>query len=306
MAPESKKILPVPSLRNIQTFLEVANAGSISQAAALLNVTPSAVSHQLTSLEQFIGKKLLIRNGNGIVLTAVGKTYYQEISGAINTIGRATDLAINDIHHDILRLHSSPSLGLLWLMRRLNKFNAAHPEIHLNLTCSYENLHFTRDNIDIDIRHGYPDWPTLQVHSVKNEKMVALATPEYLSRHPVSAPDDLLNHTLIHSSSTLINWNAWFSWFNIPAREKNYMFSFDRSYMSFEAARMGIGVILESNLLAKHYLNEGILVPVFGEAWALPLSAHHIVLPHASQRKQKVSLFLDWFSRELQQEGFAL
>ncbi|SAG18309.1 LysR family transcriptional regulator [Enterobacter cloacae] len=58
----------------------------------------------------------------------------------------------------VLRVHSSPTFGLSWLLRRLGRFRAEYPDITINLTCSYENLQFARDNIDIDIRHGIPDW----------------------------------------------------------------------------------------------------------------------------------------------------
>ncbi|STV76997.1 transcriptional regulator [Klebsiella michiganensis] len=114
--PLQNKSLPMPSLRNIQAFIEVADTGSLNLAAENLNITASAVSHQIASLEQYLGKKIFSRSSKGMVLTTIGEKYLKEVSGALNIIGQATNQVINDIHQDYLRIHSAPSFGLLWLM----------------------------------------------------------------------------------------------------------------------------------------------------------------------------------------------
>lgn len=301
-----RKTLPIPSLRNIQTFIEVANTASINQAAEVLNITASAVSHQISSLEHFIGKKLFIRSGKGVELTHIGMKYLKEVSGAVSIIGRATEQVINDIHHEHLRIHSSPSFGLLWLMHRLNIFRQEQPHLKISLTCSYENLQFARDNLDIDVRHGLPEWPTLNVKTIKNEKLIPYASREYLAGKSIRVPEDLLQYELIHSDSTLLNWNTWLSWSGVEHHNKNYYFSFDRSYMSIEAARMGMGIILESNLLADGYLRQHDLVPVFDDDCSMSVAAHHFVLPHVNEQKEKVKLFLSWVDKELTSSGFVM
>jgi LysR family glycine cleavage system transcriptional activator len=301
-----KNVLPLPSLKNLLAFIEVANSGSINNAAEVLNITSSAVSHQIAALESFLGKKLFIRSGKGVTLTLTGETYLKEISGPLNLIGRATEKVMSDIHHEHLRVHSSPSFGLLWLMKRLDKFRQAWPDIQLNLTCSYENVQFARDNVDIDIRHGFSAWPTLNVKTIKNEKMIVLAAPDYLARHPVSSPASLVACDLINSEVTLIGWNAWFSWHGVEYKNKSFVFSFDRSYMSFEAACMNTGFILESNLLAQDYINTGKLVPVFDDQYAMPVNSHHLVFPHANEKKEKIRCFLKWLEDELNKVNFHL
>ncbi|MTH47687.1 LysR family transcriptional regulator [Intestinirhabdus alba] len=299
-------ILPVPSLRNVQAFIEVADTGSLNLAANKLNITASAVSHQIASLENYLGKKLFSRSGKGVQLTAIGERYLREVSGALNTIGQATEQVIHDIHQDDLRIHSAPSFGLLWLMPRLHRFRQASPELKISLTCSYESIQFSRDNIDIDIRHGLSQWPTLLVKTIKNEKMLpwrAAAGPE---SQPIRTIGDLLSCDLIHSDSTLINWNNWFSWHKVKGWNKNFVFNFDRSYMSIEAARMGMGIILESNLLTGESVRRRHLVPVFSHDVSMPVAAHHFVLPHAGEQKEKVKRFFNWVREELNAEGFYL
>ncbi|EAA7245654.1 LysR family transcriptional regulator [Salmonella enterica] len=307
MNPTAKnKTLPVPSLRNIQAFIEVADTGSINFAAENLNITASAVSHQIASLENHLGKKLFSRSSKGVLLTTIGERYLKEVSGALNIIGQATSRVIHDIHQDYLRIHSAPSFGLLWLMPRLYRFRHAWPDLKISLTCSYESIQFSRDNIDIDIRHGLSQWPTLVVKTIKNERMLPYSSAVYLENHPVKSLDDLLNCDLIHSDSTLINWNNWLSWHKVHGWNKNFIFNFDRSYMSIEAARMGMGIILESNLLAEESLRQQHLTPVFERNISMPVAAHHFVLPHANEQKEKVKAFFNWVTDELTAGGFEI
>ena len=302
----SNKMLPVPSLRNIRTFIEVADTGNLNIAAENLNITASAVSHQIAGLEHYLGKKLLSRSSKGVTLTAIGQRYLKEVSGTLNIIGQATSQVINDIHQDYLRIHSAPSFGLLWLMPRLDKFRKAWPELKISLTCSYESIQFSRDNIDIDIRHGLPQWPTLVVKTIRNERMHPYASNAWREKHPIETVEDLLSCDLIHSDSTLINWNNWFSWHRLHNYNKNFIFNFDRSYMSIEAAKMGLGVILESNLLAGESLRKQYLQPVFKDDLSMAVNAHHLVMPHTSEQKTKVKAFITWITEELNAAGFEL
>ncbi len=306
MSADNANYLPMPSLRNLQSFIEVANTLSINGAAENLNITPSAVSHQISTLEKFINKKLFTRNGKGVALTATGKKYLKEVSGPINTIGRATDKIINSVNNEILRIHSSPSFGFSWLIKRIGVFRELHPDITINLSCSYENVQFARDNIDIDIRHGIPDWDAYTVLTIKNDRVMVMASPDYLEKNIISTPLDLQNNVLIHSTSTMLNWNKWFSYHNIKYPPTNHELSFDRSYMSFEAASLGLGVILESSILGMDYMNDGRLSLVFSDEYSIPINAHHIVFPHSNEKQYKVKTFIKWIASELTVSGFTL
>lgn len=306
MPAQDRQTLPIPSLRNIQSFIAVANSLSIHLAAEQLNVTASAVSHQIASLESWMGKKLFIRSGKGVTLTPTGEKYLRDVSAAMSAIGRATEQVMKEADNPVLRVHSSPTFGLTWLLRRLGKFRSEYPDITVNLSCSYENLQFARDNIDIDIRHGIPDWDAYRVMTIKNDALVVLASPAYLRAHPVNTPQDLLSQALISSTSTLVNWEKWFAWHNIDRPWLNFSLSFDRSYMSFEAARMGLGFILESKMMATDHLNDGSLVQVLPDETGIAINAHHLVMPHMNERTWKIQQFVEWIDRELLLSGYHL
>lgn len=292
----------LPPLRAIQAFEQTARFGNVARAAEVLDLTPSAVSHQLAKLEGMIGRQLFVRAARGVSLTPVGEQYLKEISGILHSLAVATERAASDVSLDCLRLHSSPSFGLLWLMPRLEAFRASHPDIQLNLSCSYESLHFSRDKIDVDIRHGTPNWPSYEVRTVRNEKFAVLCSPKLLAQWPVRAAADLLDRDLVLSEATLLKWPQWFAQHGLARPERPYALSFDRSYMSLEAASHGLGFALESTLLAQKYLAAGTLVEVAPQSLSAPVAAHHLVFPKAHSNFPRVRRFLEWMESELGHE----
>jgi len=232
----------------------------------------------------------------------VGEQYLKEVSGILHSLAVATERAASDVSLDCLRLHSSPSFGLLWLMPRLEAFRASHPDIQINLSCSYESLHFSRDKIDVDIRHGLPNWPSYEVRTVRNETFAVLTSPKLLAQRPVRGAADLLECDLILSEATLLKWPQWFAQHGLARPERPYALSFDRSYMSLEAASHGLGFALESTLLAQKYLAAGTLVEVAPESLSAAVAAHHLVFPKAHSSFPRVRRFLAWMESELGHE----
>ncbi|MDY7580645.1 MULTISPECIES: LysR substrate-binding domain-containing protein [Pseudomonas] len=289
----------LPPLRAIQAFEQTARFGNLARAAEVLDLTPSAISHQLAKLEVMIGRQLFVRAARGVTLTPVGEQYLKDISGILQSLEVATERAASDVSLDCLRLHSSPSFGLLWLMPRLEAFRLSNPDIQINLSCSYESLHFSRDKIDVDIRHGRPNWPSYEVRTVRNERFAVLASPKLLVRYPINSAADLLAEDLILSEATLLRWPEWFAQHGLARPENPYALSFDRSYMTLEAASHGLGFALESALLAQKYLASGALVEVEPEALSSPVAAHHLVFPKAHSSFPRVRRFLEWMEAEL-------
>ncbi len=289
----------IPSIKTLQAFEQTARLGNVAKAADNLNLTPSAVSHQIAKLEDMIGQSLFIRGARGVTLTPSGERYFYEVTTILHNLMLATEKAADKSPKDSLYIHSSPSFGLLWLLPRLEAFKEKFPMLQVNLSCSYENLHFTRDKIDIDIRHGLPNWTGVEIRTIRNEQLEVLASPKLLTRSPVYEPKDLLKKELILSRSTLVTWPQWFAHQGLSIPEFPYTFSFDRSYMSLEAATHGLGFVLESNLLTQNYLDSGKLVRVFPDSFSIPVSAHHLVYPRTHQFTPKIEMFLNWIQDEL-------
>ena len=288
----------LPPLTALVAFEAVARRLSFARAAEELYLTPSAVSHQIARLEQFLGFLLFERTPRGILLSDAGESYLKRVAGALGAIGDAT----NDIRkgaRNTLHVHSSTSIASLWLMPRLAGFVHAYPEISLSLSASPVHSDFALGQVDVDIRYGISEWPNLVVEPIFEEHILPLASPDLLARQPVHVPSDLLKRPLIQSTVNLVQWPAWFASRNLIGMPERFAFRFDRASMSLEAAVQGLGIALESDRLASQHIEAGRLRPVFHPAWSLAIKAHFMVYPERHARRTEVARFVAWVKEQV-------
>lgn len=291
-----------PPLKGIFAFEVVARLGSISKAADELNLTASAVSHQIANLEGFVGRHLFERTTRGLTLTPVGERFEQDLSGALALIASAAQNARSAESIETLRVHVSPSFASLWLMPRLPRFRLAHPDMRIQLSAAHTHSDFLRGEVDLDIRYGATRWRDLHVETLfAVEEILPLASPALLARTQPRSPEDLLQQDLIFSDVNLLQWPKWFAAHGVPLSPGSYALRFDRAYLSIDAAIQGMGIALESNRLAGSALARGDLQPVFPDRKALQVHAHHVVHPIAHGEWNKVRRFVEWLRKEAAQ-----
>ena len=143
----------MPPLNCLLAFDAVARRMSFSLAANDLNLTPSAISHQIARLEQFLGAKLFARNARSISLTPAGQEYLRRGTGALDSI-RASTENLRKGARNTLHVHVSPSFASLWLMPRLSSFVREHPQITLSMSASV--LHSARSIPRVTIAMDFP------------------------------------------------------------------------------------------------------------------------------------------------------
>jgi DNA-binding transcriptional LysR family regulator len=287
----------IPPLSSLQAFEAVARRKSFSLAAAELHLTPSAVSHQIAKLEDLFGQRLFERSTRGIDLTATGQTYLQRVASALGAINDATDNLRHGVK-DTLYVHSSPSFASLWLMPRIGRFAQLYPHISLVLSASHIHSDFQMGQMDIDIRYGLPNWPNLNVVPVFTEKIMPLASPEFLARNPIFKPHDLLKVPLIQSGVNIVQWPEWFAEYGAEQRPERMALRFDRAMMSIDAAVQSLGVALESTALSRAHLQAGRLMPVFDANLHIEVKAHYVVHPARNASRPEVASFLQWLNDE--------
>src|SRR5262245_875668 len=187
----------LPPLKGIVAFEVVARLGSINKAADELNLTASAVSHQIANLEGFVGRKLFERTSRGLMLTPIGERYRRDLSGALALIASAAQNARTSEGIEVLRVHVSPSFASLWLMPRLPAFLAAHPDLRIQLSASHSESDFSRGEVDLDIRYGTVRGRDLHVETIFAEEVLPLASPALLKQVTIREPSDLIGQALI-------------------------------------------------------------------------------------------------------------
>lgn len=286
----------LPPVANLQAFEAVARRQSFALAAAELHLTASAVSHQIARLEAQVGVRLFERSAHGVRISAAGERYLARVGAALAAIGAATEDLRQGVRNS-LYLHCAPSIACLWLLPRLGDFARAHPEISLHLTAAHTSSDFALGQADLDIRYGVPRWPDLEVEPLFEERIVPLASPEFLRRHRLRRPEQLADVPLIQSAVSVVQWTDWFRAFAGRPAPERFAASFDRALMSLDAAAQGYGVALESATVGGQHLAERRLRPVFKLDRALPVKAHFAVYPARHARRPTVEAFLAWLRR---------
>lgn len=287
----------LPPINNLQAFEAVARRRSFALAAAELNLTASAVSHQIARLEAQLDVRLFERSAHGVRLSPAGEHYRLRVSAALAAITAATDDLRQGVRNT-LYVHSAPSLASLWLMPRLHRFATGYPDISLNLSAAHTPSDFTLGQADIDIRYGVPQWGELVVEPLFEERIVPLASPAFIKLHKLRRVEQLLEVPLIQSNVSVVQWSDWFARHTTLKAPERFPVRFDRAQMSLDAATQGLGVALESAVNAGGHLEQGKLKPVFGMDKAIRVKAHFAVYPERHAKRPAVEAFLSWLHGE--------
>ncbi|WP_396432058.1 LysR substrate-binding domain-containing protein [Limnohabitans sp.] len=284
-------------LRAIAVFDVVARCCSLTKAAAELYVTPSAVSQQIHALELHLGTTLLKKAGRGVVLTEAGERYFEMIAEDVQRITEATQRIRGFRSRAALTVRTTPTLGSKWLLPRLQRFLDANPDVELRLNATTEPTDFSREDVDVEIRHGEGQWPGVFVEGLAEETYMPVCAPSYAQANSMEAAE-LQQHRLIHSVKAQLQWAQWFTSAGVTPSAEWSRLLFDRSHMAIDAATDGLGVALESNLMMWRELRHGTLVCPVRNPPRFTLTTQWVVCPFDHLRKAKVQLFLEWIRQE--------
>lgn len=285
--------IPVVLLRS---FEAAARTNSITKAAAELFLTPSAVSHAVRKLESQLGTSLFVREGRAVQLTPDGEALMLYVGRGFDDLRRGIE-AISGSAPERLRLHCAPSFAAQWLTPRLGSFVARYPGVELHLSSDTDYLRFQRQEFDADIVFDHRPTNGLCALPLGREIIAPLCSPS-LAR-TINTPADLLNLPLLDSYNRQVRWMQWFS-DNHMAPPTIKGLSFDRNFLCIRAALDGLGVALESSLLAQREIAEGKLVaPLWGKTIDIETCNHTLVFPVAATFKRSLHYFINWLGGEL-------
>lgn len=288
------------SIKAVQAFEAAARLGSLALAAEDLAVTPSAISHQVKLLEDQVGARLFHRVHRSVVLTDAGRLYSAEITAAFARIDAATQHVMTAAIDTILTVHSAPSFATQWLMPRLARFKEAHPGIDIRLHASVSPVDLAQDVVDVDIRYNPGPAPvgTMMVQ-FSDDTIVPMCSPSLAGGlRPIRKPEDLRHHPLIHSELTILGWRNWSRLHRKVQLDMDRGPRFDRSFMAISAAVDGLGVCIDSLLLAQQELRTGKLVVPF-PVEGMKAQGHAFVTSKSKADLPKIRIFRDWIFNEM-------
>jgi LysR family transcriptional regulator, glycine cleavage system transcriptional activator len=285
----------LPSLNGLRAFEAAARLRSFTLAAAELNVTQTAISHQIRRLEEQLGIKLFIRQNRALALTRQAQDYLPSVRTAFEDLRRATARLHRAEQEERLTVSTTASLATKWLVSRVAAFQDANPGMEVRITTSTHLVDFHREEVDIAVRYGRGVWPGLRAHWLMAERLFPVCSPALLNgANPLRQPADLAHHTLLHTSLPRDEWNLWLTAAGLPhAIAARRGLSFDLGFMAIQAAVEGLGIALGRSHLVEADIAAGRLVAPFDTE--LPRDAgYYVVTPEATADAPKIALFRDW------------
>ncbi|RUV03848.1 LysR family transcriptional regulator [Mesorhizobium sp. M6A.T.Cr.TU.017.01.1.1] len=277
-------------LRAVET---VARLGSLSAAASELNVSASAVSQQVKRTEEQLGQALFERTASGLVLTEFGTVFTARLGAGFRELAQAVALA-DEASECTLVVSVAPAFASKWLLPRLSRHFARHPNVLLRIDASGRIADLGHSDIDIGIRMGDGKWPGVRAELLLAQEVFPVCAPSIAAR--LKSIQDLAQTCAITDERSMISWDSWFEAAGVKPVTFLKGARFTDPMLCLESAIAGHGVMLAWQLLTADALTDGRLVAPFGVRAESGLG-YWLVTAKAESRK--VRDFKIWIREEI-------
>ena len=289
----------LPPLNWLRAFEASARALSFTAAAQELHMTQSAVSQQIKSLENALGRTLFNRRVRGLELTDEGRGYLPTVQAAFATLEEGTAVLVGRNDPDVLELHANLSFAIFWLAPRLGRFMDEFPWVQLNVATSIWPQEKPDGSAAVEIVFGQGKWESRVGQRLTKDHVFPVCTPEVARR--VRSLRDLHRQRLFDLPGTLQSWDAWLhAAGDTQAKTKPQVHRASTWAVSLQWALQGLGVALAHETVAGDLLASGKLVRPLKTQ--LPMKeAYFLIAPQGSQTNAAAQAFKAWLLREMKQ-----
>lgn len=297
--------MKIPPLNPLRVFEVVARAKNLTLAAGELLVSQSAVSRQISVLEEYLGVQLFTRERVGVKLTEVGAMYAQRIRPSFQEISNATEFITKKYSNNLIRLRTYTTLTARWLIPRLARFNLQYPDIEVIIDNRNAPLNFSTENCDIAIVYGDGSWPNTDATLFLEDEVEPVCSPAFFESDEGYQifPERLLRKRLLISKYRKSDWQLWLKHVGHEAVfERAEKMVFSSSMLTWQAAMDGLGIAIGQRHMLVADLKHGRLIRPFNN----PLKTgrgHYIVTPSLQRHSSKIASFKDWLLYEAAQSN---
>jgi len=283
----------IPPVHALSAFEAAARHGSFALAAEELCITPSALSHRIRLLEEFVGERLFVRDGRNVGLSEFGRRYLDVVRQALRPL---TDFPMPRRAASVqprVKVTVPPTFARYMLVPHLSSFTKAHPDIAIEIYLSVPLYDLSLSESDIEVRFGPGRYPNLVCEKLFLEPTFAVASPAYLEQvGGIREPADLQKATLIRSA--LEPWQPWFEAAGLDWPEPTSGIRVDDLGLLLEMVKYGHGVGLARSHFAREMLASGDIVRLFDERTGTPPHGYHVVYEKPVLERPEVAAFLQW------------
>jgi LysR family glycine cleavage system transcriptional activator len=280
----------LPPLHTRRAFEAAARQLNFSRAAAELNLTHGAISHQMKALERELDIVLFERRSRGVVLTEPGMQLAASVREGLDRIAQGVaELRSHPVRS--LTVSVLPAFATHWLIPRLEDFKRRHPDIDINVRASQSLVDFATDDVDLAVRYGDGRWPGLVAVQLAHEDVFPVCSPRFAGGHLPRTLGALAKAKLLHTH--LQPWDEWFQALASDVVPSRRGMTFSETDLLLRAAIDGLGIALSRRVLAQPELDAGRLVrPVKHSVRAQ--RSYFIVYSGSMEPSQRLLIFRDW------------
>ena len=288
----------LPPLSALRAFEAAARCGSFKQAAIDLAVTPTAISHQIRSLEDHTGLVLFERRTRRVMLTEAGQLLYPVLREGFDSFAAALDRLRKTKSRAAVAISATTAFTAKWLVPKVSRFQALHPDIDLKLHASDAAVDLESNAIDLAIRYGRGPYPGLRAEVMFTDRFAPVVNPNL----GVRTPSDLDRVPLIHfewhrPDPVNPTWAGWFRAAGLVANDPRSQLRFSDESHAIQAAVAGQGVALLSLSLVADELAASRLIQPFGPV--IEGLTYHMLTPGHQPMSHVVAAAADWLRAEI-------
>jgi len=292
----------LPPTATLRAFEVATRHTTFTAAAEELCITQSAVSHQLKNLEEIWGLSLFQR-GKTLSLTPAGAA----LAPLVREFFSKLETTLADLREQKgrvrLRVNTTYSFALKWLLPRLPGLARLHPEILVTLESTDQAINFASTDADVAIRFGHGNYPALHTEFMFREQLFPVASPALLQRFGTpDEPAELLRYPLLtrDGADLVPKWDAWFKQVGVNTDVLHENVRFADTNMTIEAALLGQGIALARSGHVEKEIADGSLVRLFDVPFPSP-AAYYFVCPQGIETQPHIVTFRSWLLAESQQ-----
>ena len=287
--------MKLPPLHALACFESAARHMSMKKAAEELCVTSSAVSQQITKLEEATRVRLFIRSSRNLELTTEGRIYLRAVRPAFSQIAEATQRLLDEGKPNKITVSCTSGFAIQWLLPRLSAFEKNNPGVEVQISTTNRRVDLLTEGIDFAVRHGNGRYPGLESKCLLNDRLRPVCSPRLMPReHVLSSPLDITRYTLLHDEHRM-DWALWFEavGFSDAHTDKGPVFVDSNGVL--EAAIAGKGIALIRSALVREELKNGTLINPLRVAIDSPV-AYYLVYDESAVLQKICRRFRDWIT----------
>lgn len=287
----------LPPVHALSAFEAAARLGSFALAAEELCITPSALSHRIRLLEEFVGERLFLRDGRAVSLSEFGRRYLDVVRAALRTLTEFPMPHRSAPAQPRIKVTVPPTFARYLLVPRLGDFTRQFPDIVLELFLSVPLYDLALSESDVEVRFGAGNYTDTVTEKLFEEPTFAVASPAYLDKvGGLEQPSDLARATLLRSA--LEPWQPWFEVAGLDWPEPSNALRLDDLGLLLEAIRHGYGVGLTRKHFVQELLERGEVVHLFKDVeLKTPPHAYYVVYEPQARVRPEVGAFIDWLRK---------